>query len=34
MEISEIELKGHIIDSGILNKVFDMIMDLNGDFDV
>jgi conserved hypothetical protein TIGR00300 len=34
MEISEIELKGHIIDSGILTKVFDMIMDLNGDFDI
>lgn len=34
MEIAEIELKGHIIDSDILNKVFDTIIDLNGDFDV
>ncbi|VUT25675.1 MAG: hypothetical protein MOIL_01174 [Candidatus Methanolliviera sp. GoM_oil] len=34
MEISEIELEGHIIDSEILNKVFDTIMDLNGDFDI
>ena len=29
-----IELKGHIIDSLILPKVFDKIMDLNGDFNV
>ncbi len=34
MEVQEIELKGHIIDSLILPKVFDIIMDLGGDFDV
>jgi hypothetical protein len=34
MEVKEIELKGHIIDSFILPKVFDTIMDLGGDFDV
>jgi len=34
LEIAEIELKGHIIDSDILNKVFDTIIDLNGDFEV
>jgi len=34
LEIAEIELRGHIIDSDILNKVFDTIIDLNGDFDV
>ncbi len=30
----EIELKGHIIDSQILTKVFDRIMDMNGEFEV
>lgn len=34
MEVKEIELKGHIIDSFILPKVFDTIMDLGGDFEV
>ncbi|NOZ76164.1 MAG: TIGR00300 family protein [Euryarchaeota archaeon] len=34
MEVKEIELKGHIIDSFILPRVFDTIMDLGGDFDV
>jgi lysine-ketoglutarate reductase/saccharopine dehydrogenase-like protein (TIGR00300 family) len=34
MEVKEIELKGHIIDSLILPKVFDTIMDLGGDFEV
>jgi len=30
----EIEVKGHLIDSSILTKIFDVIMDLNGEFDV
>jgi len=30
----EITLKGHIIDSLILPRVFDVIMDLGGNFDV
>lgn len=34
MQVKEIELKGHIIDSFILPKVFDTIMDMGGDFDV
>lgn len=34
MEVKEIELKGHIIDSFILPKVFDTIMDLGGEFEV
>ena len=34
MEVKEIELKGHIIDSLILPRVFDAIMDLHGDFEV
>lgn len=34
MEVQEIELKGHIIDSFILPKVFDTIMDMGGDFEV
>ncbi len=34
MEVKEIELKGHIIDSLILPKVFDVIMDLGGEFEV
>ncbi len=32
--VREIELKGHIIDSLTLPKVFDTIMDMGGDFDV
>lgn len=34
MEVKEIELKGHIIDSFILPKVFDTVMDMEGDFEV
>lgn len=34
MKVKEIELKGHIIDSFILPKVFDTIMDLEGEFEV
>ncbi len=35
MELSrEFELEGHIIDSGIMNLVFDKIMDMGGDFEV
>ncbi|MEE8402519.1 MAG: TIGR00300 family protein [Candidatus Hydrothermarchaeaceae archaeon] len=34
MKVKEIELNGHIIDSLILPKVFDTIMDLDGEFDV
>ncbi len=30
----EIEVKGHLIDSMILTKIFDIIMDLNGEFQV
>ena len=30
----EIEVKGHLIDSMILTRIFDNIMDLNGDFQV
>lgn len=34
MEVKEIELKGHIIDSFILPRVFDIIMDNGGEFEV
>lgn len=34
MQQEEIELKGHIIDSMILPRVFDTIMDMGGEFDV
>jgi len=34
LEVKEIELKGHIIDSFILPKVFDTIMDHGGEFEV
>ena len=35
MELSrEFELEGHIIDSGIMTRVFDRIMDLGGDFEI
>jgi lysine-ketoglutarate reductase/saccharopine dehydrogenase-like protein (TIGR00300 family) len=34
MVVKEIELKGHIIDSFVLPKVFDTIMDLGGEFEV
>jgi lysine-ketoglutarate reductase/saccharopine dehydrogenase-like protein (TIGR00300 family) len=30
----EIELKGHIIDSFLLPKVFDKVMDMNGEFEI
>ena len=30
----EIEVKGHLIDSMILTRIFDRIMDLQGDFEV
>lgn len=30
----EIEVKGHLIDSSILTKIFDLVMDLDGEFDV
>ena len=30
----EIEVKGHLIDSSILTKIFDKVMDVNGDFEV
>ena len=30
----EIEVRGHLIDSSILTKIFDVIMDLKGEFDV
>jgi len=35
MEASrEIELEGHIIDSGIMTQVFDRIMDMGGSFEI
>ncbi|OKY78171.1 MAG: Lysine-oxoglutarate reductase/Saccharopine dehydrogenase family enzyme [Candidatus Methanohalarchaeum thermophilum] len=34
MSIREVELEGHIIDSRVLPKVFDLIMDMDGDFEV
>jgi lysine-ketoglutarate reductase/saccharopine dehydrogenase-like protein (TIGR00300 family) len=34
MEVKEIELRGHIIDSFILPRVFDTIMDMGGEFEV
>ncbi len=33
MEVKEIKIQGHIIDSWILPKVLDLIMDLDGDFE-
>ena len=32
--VEEIEMKGHLIDSSILTRIFDVIMDLGGEFDV
>lgn len=32
--LSEIEVRGHLIDSMILTKIFDVIMDLGGEFEV
>ncbi|MDD5685350.1 MAG: TIGR00300 family protein [Methanoregulaceae archaeon] len=35
MQVSrEVELEGHIIDSGIMTKVFDKIMDMGGNFEI
>lgn len=35
MELSrELELEGHIIDSGIMTQIFDKIMDMGGDFEI
>lgn len=34
MKFSEIEVKGHLIDSMILTKIFDVVMDLGGEFEV
>ena len=34
MESQEIELKGHIIDSGILTQLFDRVMDMGGNFEI
>ena len=35
MEVSrEIELEGHIIDSGIMTQIFDKIMDMGGNFEI
>lgn len=31
---SEVEVRGHLIDSMILTKIFDVIMDLGGEFEV
>ncbi|MFN3655427.1 MAG: TIGR00300 family protein, partial [Candidatus Nitrosotenuis sp.] len=31
---SEVEVKGHLIDSMILTKIFDLIMDLGGEFEI
>ena len=31
---NEVEVKGHLIDSMILTKIFDVIMDLDGEFQV
>ena len=30
----EIEVRGHLIDSSVLPRIFDVIMDLGGEFDV
>ena len=34
MSEQEIEVKGHLIDSMVLTRIFDKIMDLGGDFNV
>ncbi|HNS83692.1 MAG TPA: TIGR00300 family protein, partial [Methanolinea sp.] len=35
MQVSrEVELEGHIIDSGIMTRVFDKIMDMGGNFEI
>ena len=34
VESQEIELQGHIIDSGIMTQLFDRIMDMGGNFEI
>jgi hypothetical protein len=34
VESEEIELKGHIIDSGVMTQLFDRVMDMGGNFEV
>ena len=34
VESQEIELKGHIIDSGIMTQLFDRVMDMGGNFEI
>jgi lysine-ketoglutarate reductase/saccharopine dehydrogenase-like protein (TIGR00300 family) len=34
VESQEIELRGHIIDSGIMTQVFDRVMDMGGNFEI
>lgn len=34
VELQEIELQGHIIDSGIMTQIFDRIMDMGGNFEI
>lgn len=34
VESEEIELQGHIIDSGIMTRLFDRIMDMGGNFEI
>ena len=33
-ESQEIELRGHIIDSGIMTQLFDRVMDMGGNFEI
>src|SRR5271169_5132644 len=34
VESQEIELRGHIIDSGIMTQLFDRVMDMGGNFEI
>ena len=34
VESQEIELRGHIIDSGIMTQLFDKVMDMGGNFEI
>ena len=34
VESQEIELAGHIIDSGIMTQLFDRVMDMGGNFEI
>jgi hypothetical protein len=34
VESQEIELAGHIIDSGIMTQLFDKVMDMGGNFEI